>query len=393
MKMKTRILLYGFVIALVISLPAIAQKIDEERMKRDVEVAEGVLSTLIKQEVSESRNGFFGFEVRGTYLPGYGVTFRLPSVYGMPYMVHVSPPDAPNPIIFERGENGVRYSYSTGEVAEEVDEVDEDEVRLKDKSRERKRANRDSIETAYNGKLIKAAKSFILDYGDLISQLAPNEKIIVTNQGEGRHVFFNAGKRTHISIEGTKSDVTAFRQGKMSRDQAIAKLRVVNTESVEEKEPDMELLSSIFNRLYRQDLSNTYFTEDNIYYERLKDYGVVYYMQVYSSTEADYDKLNMPTVNLRGLDQEARDKKVVELYPEFEKGMKENILEYGRTVKSLGENESLIFKVTLTKCKGCGIPSSLELSVKGVVLKDYAMGKTDKNAAMNKISVTQGPKQ
>ena len=131
MKMKTKILLYGCVIALMISLPAIAQKIDEARMKRDVEVAEGVLSTLIKQEVSESRNAFFGFEVRGTYLPGYGVTFKLPSIHGMPYMVHVAPPDAPNPIVFERGENGFRYSYSTDEEEDFEEHENSDEPRWK----------------------------------------------------------------------------------------------------------------------------------------------------------------------------------------------------------------------------------------------------------------------
>ncbi|HYG03317.1 MAG TPA: hypothetical protein VD927_12785 [Chryseosolibacter sp.] len=392
MKTRIRIWVYGFMIAAMGAFPVLAQKIDEERMKRDVEVAEGVLSTLIKQEISEDRNAFFGLEVRGNYLPGYGVTFKLPSAHGMPYFVHVAPPEAPNPVIFERDGNGFRYSISTDE-SEEVDEDDDGQDRLKDRSRERRKMNRDSIETAYNEKLIKASKDFILDYGDLISQLAPNEKITVTNRGNNRNVFFNSGKRTHLSVEGTKSDITAFRQGKISRDQAISKLRVVNTESIEEKEPDMELLSSIFNRLYRADLSNTFFTEDNIYYERLKDYGVIYYMQVYSSTQAEGNRLNMPTIDLHDLDQQTRDKKVIELYPQFEKEMKENILEYGRTVRSLKGEEALVFNVTLTKCKGCDIPSNVEFSVKNAVLQDYSTGKIDKNAALSKISIKQGPKQ
>ena len=94
---------------------------------------------------------------------------------------------------------------------------------------------------------------------------------------------------------------------------------MINTESVEEVEPDLELLSSIFTRLYRPDLSKTFFTQDNVYFERLKDYGVVYYMQALSSQELGYTKRYvMPTVGLDDVDQATRDKKVKELYPKFE---------------------------------------------------------------------------
>src|SRR5579871_6341956 len=52
-------------------------KVDEERMQRDIEIAENILSTMIKQQLN--RHNFFPMEVQGSYLPGYGVTFRLPS--------------------------------------------------------------------------------------------------------------------------------------------------------------------------------------------------------------------------------------------------------------------------------------------------------------------------
>ncbi len=101
----------------------------------------------------------------------------------------------------------------------------------------------------------------------------------------------------------------------------------------------------------------------------------------------------MPTVGLEDLDQAARDKKVKELYPQFEKDIKEDILEYGRTVKSLNPEESLIFNIRLTRCDGCGIPSSLEISVKANVLKDYASGKLNKEAALGKFSTKKGAAQ
>lgn len=380
----------------------VAQKIDEERMVRDIEVAENVLATLIKHEVSPDKR-YIGIDVNGKYQEGYGVTFRIPGDYAMPMAFSIGGngvtvragtyfySDDQSPVIINSGVGEVQTTKPAKEK-----EKEDDTYKLKEKVKEKRKIVNDSLRDEFNNRMIKASKDFILDYGDLISQLAPNEKIIVTNQDEpGRSWYFRGGQqRTHISIEGTKADVVAFKQGKATREQTLARLKVVNTETVEVKEPDLELLSSIINRLYRPDLSKTYFGENNIYYERLKDYGVIYYMRVYSSSEdRDFKRFSMPTQGLEDMDQATRNKKVKELYPQFEREFKENILEYGRTLKTLGDEEVLVFNISLTKCEGCGIPSTLELGVKGSVLKDLNMGKIDKAAGMAKFSVKKGPVQ
>ena len=60
---------------------------------------------------------------------------------------------------------------------------------------------------------------------------------------------------------------------------------------------------------------------------------------------------------------------------------------------SLKDDELVVFNITLTKCKGCAFPSTLELSIKSGVLKDYGAGKIDKNTALSKFSVKKGPNQ
>lgn len=113
----------------------------------------------------------------------------------------------------------------------------------------------------------------------------------------------------------------------------------------------------------------------------------MYYMKVYSSMEVDEARYSMPTLNLRDVSQEDRDKKVKEMYPKFESDLKENIIEYGRTLRSLKDDEQLVFNVKLTKCDKCGIPASLELSIKSSALKDYSSGKAGKDATLAKINV------
>src|SRR3546814_5540649 len=65
------------------------------------------------------------------------------------------------------------------------------------------------------------------------------------------------------------------------------------------------------------------------------DFGTIFYMQVVSSVERGPNRFMIPTLGLENLDQATRDQKVAELYPLFEADIKQNILEYGRTIKSL----------------------------------------------------------
>lgn len=397
MKRAVRFLIMSVLIGGVITVFA-QGKIDEERMSRDIEIAENVLQTLLRQEFG--KRNFFPYEVNGTYLPGYGVTFRLPNDFNVPmgYMMDSEP------LTINYSPSGTTSVYSVNGTGTMTVTSDEEQAPARDvaklrstKSKQKTSANTDSVRTAYNTKIIEAAKTFLADYGDLISQLSADERIVITNRGDGGQRLWygmdNNAKRSLLSVDAAKGDVTQYKQGKLTRDQLLGKIKVVNTESVDELNPDLELLSSIFNRLYRPDLSKTYYSEGNIYYERLKDFGVIYYMNVVSSSRDGYGRFTIPTLKLDDIDQATRDKKVKELYPAFEKEVKENVLEYGRTLRSLNAEENLIFNVRVTQCAKCGIPSSLEYSVKNTVLNDYNTGKLTKEAALEKIAVKKGPNQ
>jgi hypothetical protein len=412
MKRAERILMTIALLAMT-WIGAFAQtKIDEERMERDIEVAENILSTMIKQQF-DKRN-FFPIEVKGSYRTGYGVTFTIPNIQSNMLFGNFDMPE----IVWSDGPGNFSRSYSNGDaegftIIQRDAEGDVSTVDRKGKSttvagtpaparaprarKEKSKAKNDSLKEESNEKTIKAIKEFIADYGDLIGQLAPSERIIVTNRGEEDRMWFgqfnNQNQPTYLSIEATKGDVTQYKQGKLTREQLFGKLKVVNTKSETELQPDLELLASIFNRLYRSDLSKTFFTQENTYYERLKDFGVIYYMQVYSSNQQGEDIWSMPTVSLDEVDQKTRDKKVKELYPLFAKSIKEDMLEYGRTLKSLKDEENLILNIVLTRCRGCEIPSTLELSIKNSVLKDFSSGKLTKEAALQKITEKKGADQ
>lgn len=401
----------GWMVALVlIATTAMAQsKSADQRMQQDIEVAENILGTLLRQETG--RRGFFPVDVKGTYMAGYGVTLRMPVNSGMNSFViaGVAEPD-----MVEISPGAFSYSWSSTareeaelsrEIAKEEAERarDEDRIRKVEKDRVVARTPRppkasreadDSAAVRAQKRFMEVARNFLADYGDVISGLKPEERILITNQGDNfeggfAEVWFNGRKsrRQMMSVEAKRGDIEQLKQGKISRAEFLNRLKVVNTESTDAVDPDLEVLASLFGRLYREDLSKTYYVQGGINYERLKDFGAMYYMKVYSSLEMNDERFSMPTLDLRDLSQEERDKKVKELYPRFEAELKENMVEYGRTLRSLKDEEQLVFSVRLTKCEGCGIPATVELSIKAGALKDYSAGKASKEATVAKISV------
>jgi hypothetical protein len=392
----------GIVVAFIISATG-QTKIDEQRMQRDIEVAENILTTLIKQEFS--RRNFFPVEIIGEYREGHGVTFRLPEHISGNMHMFINDDFESSGIIMNTGPGNSFFNPISGDaiVNPEQEEAIAAGSRAQSRAPQRVRSPKskksvsDSLEQTADQKFIQAAKNFLTDYGDLISQLQPNEKIIITNRGDNQNPWFafqGLNKQSLISVEALKSDLTQAKLGKITRDQLLGKIKLVNSEVSDKLEPDLELLSSIFSRLYQPDLSKTYFTQGNIYYERLKDYGVVFYMETFSSMQGEfYNHYTLPALAMDDVDQATRDKKTKELYPAFEKELKDNLLEYGRTLKSLKDQESLVFNVKLTRCKECGIPSSLELAVKMNDLKEYGTGKISKEIALSKIVVKKGANQ
>ncbi len=186
----------------------------------------------------------------------------------------------------------------------------------------------------------------------------------------------------------------ALQSGKISREQALERIKINRNEKESKKVyKDLELFKSIIDRLYSRDLAETYYSYGNIEFEKLDGLGAMFFMNTVSSLKQSDGMWKIPTQDKGGLNQEARDELVKSLYPKFEQQLKENLVEYGRTVTSLNSDERIIFNAKITKCEGCGIPKNVELSIKASDLADFNSGKISKEQAISRIKVTQGEKQ
>lgn len=335
-----------------------AQSIDQDRMDKDLEVSENILGTVISQS-SKKKGRYFHSDrgIEASYLKDFGVIYRLENQHMIWGFISG---DNDNVVIVE-GDEGGKATAKSGS----------------------------------SNDLKNAIKDFLVDYGGLIKQLQPDDKILVKSGSSGgrSHVVWNSGKGKKmsegLSIEVTKADLNAFESGDLSREQILDKIVVKESSIDHQKEPQLEVFSSLIDRLYDEDLSDTYYLANHPTYERVEDFGVTYFLKFYSSQIHDNDLYTLPTVDKVKISKEERDKIVDDMYPKFLDSMKENILEYGHTLKNLDESEMLIFDIKLTSCDPCAMPARIEMSLSKSLIEEYRSQNINLSDAMAKITVTK----
>ena len=353
--------------SVLLGFEARSQSVDEDRMNRDIKVAENILSTLINEQRRE--NTFvFGWDrdVQGTYIPEYGVIFNIK---GGGFVI---------------GSPEVLVDAAIAARDDKEDKDDDEQVIVEE------------LELGNSAKLKEAMTTFLADYGDLIGQLQPDHKIMVswsrennawTVSGDNMSFGLRPGVKRSVTAEVKKTDLNSFRSGKINRKVLVDKIVITENDKDAPVDRDLELFASIFERLLKQDLSDTYYISGSgLIIDRIKEFGVIYNMKVYSSY-LDGKRYYMPTIDDDNLTKDERNKRVEEMYPDFERMIIENLADYSRTLKSLDEDEIVMLKIKLTECEGCKIPEAIDVSLKVKDIIDYNDQKINRDQLISRITL------
>ncbi len=375
--MNTQIKCYLLFLFILLANFTSAQESGNDRMKRDIEVAENILETLIQGEQNFRINGS---TVEGSYIDGHGILFTLGS--GSFFAI------GRGTDIFVAGQ-GTVYSKKNNTV---------------EKS--------DSIAANFYENIKTVMKTFITDYAHLLSQLKPNEKVLLRYGNSASTSLFKITTNAAVALsdgskknskeltaEITKAALDEARAGKLTKTQLEERIKFSEQIEGGKRETDLELLSSIFNRLYQGDLSTTYRLIENTDYEKIEGLGAIYKMSFGYATKGTssffYNSAGGTVWSQEGLEKKPKvseeewKKEVTEKFPQFLEDFKKNLIEYGRTVKNLNTNELLAFNLRFHFCDECNIPKKVELSVKKSVLEDYDKNKISLSQAVEKITVKE----
>lgn len=360
-----------FLLIFICSDSLISQGINSAKMDKDLEVAENVLHTILEQSLNNRFLRKFGDNIESTYKKGYGVVLQINNnifrgVIGRAVVLGAKTQG------FTTGFPGKKQNDHRVVIGTNIAQ--------------------DNIEKEEKPDLKEVLKNYLMDYHHLIRQLdADNHIMIKTGERSGPYDLkwgYTTGIQTRhnddFSLEAKVKDLQEYAKGSINKKEMENRIIEKNISGISKKEPQIEIFSAALGRMYQSDLSQSYYITNYPWFERMEGFGVTYYFRFYSSVIID-DRYNLPTFSKDNLTLEERNKVVVDAYPSFKQNLKENMLDYGHLLSSLDNEENLVFNVILTECKGCGIPSELELEVKKSVIDEYRNGKISLENAIKKV--------
>jgi len=391
MKLITTILISG---ALLIST-AIRAQVDDVKMTKDLRVASKVLETLTQ---GDDHLMMYSDNVEGNYIEGYGVIFGIGGGYSVfmkqkgKYAYSIRTGSGSGVVVSPQIDTEVAAKAEAAEKAEIEARAEADHARSRSISggvfTEENGAGEDEAEIDFE----KIMLEFLVDYSQMINQLKPTDKILVSTKKSDymyvspQTVSVSEGEGHGITAELLKKDHNDYMSGKINRKQLITKIKINKHDGSTLRSKDLDLFSSMLKTIYDPSYTDTYFISWKPDYERIKGVGAIYSFKVYSSYD-DNGLYRMPGIDKAGLSAVERNKNVEELYPVFVESMKENIIQYGRTINSLEPNEMVLLKITLTKCDDCSIPKKIQFSVKQEVLAAFNSGKLSQKEAIAKVKM------
>jgi hypothetical protein len=241
----------------------------------------------------------------------------------------------------------------------------------------------------------------------------------------------NTTRRTQkIVMEVSRGDINQYKTGKLSKEQFINKIKVQEEIKDSESELEFDILAGIFEKIAKRESNDFYFNQ-KVRYQRLANFGVMYDLELHSEytwminknswsnerlielksgvyildgqvyrdkgkekeKEKDKYKLDKETKRLQAeverekaeIEKENQEKQVE--MEKFEKEIKENLIQYGRTLRSLKADEFLALNIKFKSWGEDNTPKNIMFTVKKTVLEAYDKREISLEDAMSKIEV------
>ncbi len=399
MKNIYKYLLIGLLSITFTPIESFAQAIDANRMNRDINIMENILSELFRTTVVSgdeatvviNRNGFFrgGNDTRGTYLPGFGIIFMVSNPANKAFYVT------------SQGSGSSTYSFYYDS------DSDDDDPKIDEES------------------ITNRIKEFLKDYGSTIGQLKGDEKVMViygSKSNANTLVYQLNSRRTQVSDEKEKipvisvsakvSDLNDYRSGKLNASAVDSRFNIATTEDKEYL--DLKVMGNIFETALKDQEGEAFrITGGGVSYMMLENFGALY------SLDVRYDEFGRASTIFRNFEGRARSQALAELtavgqarnnetsndqdfeerkkeleqnlanaYQNLISNIKEYIVDYGRTLNSLQSDQFLLLSVSING-RYDNIPGRLDIQIKKSVLEQLDRGRIDREEALSQVVVTE----
>lgn len=371
--------------------------IDANRMNRDINIMENILQEIFKVRL-EGKGSTLHFapyssfsigsshDIRGTYLPGYGIIFTIPG-RSSGFMVLSGDADT----------ESYSYSFQYSDDESSGKEVTEESV-----------TNR--------------IKEFLMDYGSTIGQLSNDDRIMViyNTRNHNRDFVIYSGSRQNsdkkqlptISVVAKKSDLQAYRSGRISESELNDRLSVSTVEADAKEQLDLKVMANIFETALKEQEGKSFRIRGSVNYLNLDNFGALFFFDArYASSSGSYF-LEAPQItgfSFREEEERARvevqsviedrlretkekqqetEEEIKKSYETFISNIKEYLVDYGRTLSSVTSDQHIMISATISSSVE-EIPERVDIQVKKSVLEAMDRGSTSRENAIGQVVVRE----
>lgn len=349
------------------------------KMEKDIAILQNVLGDLFSSKL----NSFSDRSAKGIHIPGNGVIFNLgSSLYGNAFVE-----------VFRVSEMRIDGSKNTEEElsVDEINKKTEEDLRAK-------------------------SREFLTNYGSLLSELKSGEKVMLnidysdmvdrnnTKKIDGQSVIYVSPRANKKRMQSSISQKTLsdFTGGKISLEQAMNAVQVEILDATEDERTDAKILAGILDDLLQSSMDGKFRRRSKTNWTYFDGFGLMFNIQM--STQIGRNLLvssaqaissgRVAMVGGKDGEQEISvedlQKQIEEAYPNFENMLKENIIQYGRTLRSLKEGESIIVNVDFGSVfRDSKMPRSIRMVVPKSSIDAYAKGQKTLEQIKKEVDVTQ----
>lgn len=384
-----------FLLSVFGAQPVWAQgSIDANRMNRDINIMENILQELFKtrwagkgSSVHVAPSGSFSirgsYDIRGTYLPGYGIIFTIPGRSSGFMMLSGS-------------DDSESYSYS---------------FQYSDDESSQKEVTEESI--------TNRIKEFLMDYGSTIGQLGNDDRIMViynTRSNNREWVVFSSSATDEnkkslptISVVAKKSDLQAYRNGSISENELDSRLSVSTVEADEKEQLDLKVMANIFETALKEQEAKSFRISGSVNYLNLDNFGALFFFDAryasgsfffkapriseFSFGEEEQARVEVKSViedKLRETNEKQQEnaEEIRKSYEAFITNIKEYLVDYGRTLSSVNSNQHIMISATISSSVE-DIPERVDIQVKKSVLEAMDKGSMSRENAIKQVVVRE----
>ena len=345
------------------------------KMDKDIYILQNILNDLFNGERSYYNSSR---KSKGIYIPNNGVIFNISGNRIFGGTGYTSWDDL---VLVVDGEaRNVSKDYS----AEDLDKLNEEK------------------ET----KLKELAETFLTNYGSLLGELKPNEKIQLSinyslhvrstsRKIDGQLAFVSSSKEENkrkLVASVAMKDIKDFESGKINLNQMKSKVSIKTEEIGKNEMVDAKIMAGIFDDLFKRTYNGYLSRSGRTSWTYFEDFGLMYNINL--SSRSNGFTLSTTDGGAVIYDQNSKEikaddfyKGIQDNYTAFETTVKENIIKYGRTLRSLKENEVVIVNVNVSANKRAKLPRTIQFMVSKSDIDAFAKGQKSLSQVKDAVDI------